>query len=66
MHLDKASDERQADSEPPLRTRERLVDLSEEIENTREHLGRDADSRISDPDEDCVPLPLDENVDLAP
>ena len=52
VHLDELLDERQADPEPALGAGHRAVPLGEEVEDAGQELGRDADARVPDPDDD--------------
>ena len=50
VHLDQPLHQRQADAQPALRALQGAVDLGEHLEDAGQHLGRDADAGVPDPD----------------
>ena len=66
VHLDELLDERQADPEPALGAGQRAVPLGEEVEDAGQQLGRDADARVPDLDDDVRPLAAGRERDAAP
>ena len=65
VHLHQAADEGQADPQPPLGAVERAVDLGEQVEDLREHLGGDADAGVADAEDGVLALAADGQVDPA-
>ena len=46
VHLDQLADDGQADAQAALRAIERLIDLREQLEDARQHLGGNADAGV--------------------
>ena len=63
VHLDQPLHQRQADAQPALRALQRPVHLGEHVEDAGQHLGRDADAGVPDPDHRLLAVPLDGEPD---
>ena len=63
--IHQATDERQADTQPPLGSVEGSVDLREQVEDLREHVGGDADAAVADAEDGVVAVAADGQVDPA-
>ena len=51
VHQHQVAGQRQPDAEPPLRARQRVVDLGEQAEDGLDHLGSNADAVVPHPDD---------------
>ena len=58
MHLREFLDQREPDSEPPLGARRRPISLNEQIEDVGNQLGRHADARITNLDDQHLAFEL--------
>ena len=58
VHSDQVLDHREANSETTLTACLRLIDLREHLENSRQHVGGDADAGIAHGEYDVGPLAL--------
>src|SRR5262249_5738759 len=65
VHLDDGADERQPDAEAALRSVERLIRLYEGFEDPLTHVGRDADARVPNAEDDVAVLARRLQRDLA-
>ena len=65
MHLHQASHQSQSQAQTALRMVERMVDLGEQVENLREHLGGNADAGVANPEHDLGSLDSDAQADLS-
>jgi hypothetical protein len=65
VHLDQGTHQAQADAESAARALRGAVDLGEEVEDARQHVGRDADAAVAHPDHQSSALLLGGQPDLA-
>ncbi len=65
MHLHQAANQGQTQPQASLRVVERVIDLREKVEDSRQHLGRNADAVIADPENDVGPFARGRQADLS-
>ena len=66
VHLDELIRQGEADAEPPVRAIDRPIDLDEEVEDARQHLGGDTDAVVFDRDDDTRRLAAAASVMCPP
>jgi hypothetical protein len=65
VELDDALDQRETETQPVLRTRQRSFPPLEWLEDARQQVGIDADTRIANADHEVTALASDVQTDLA-
>ena len=65
MQLGQAPHQREPDAEAAARAVDGVVRLHEQIEDLRQHVGRDADALVGDPQHGVVAFAADEHADDA-
>ena len=66
MERDQALREREADAETAARLLQRPIELRERLEDVAQLLGRDADARVPDREDQLAPRRSGGQLDLAP
>ena len=64
MELDQSAGQREPYAEAALGAGQRLLDLGEQIEDPRQHLGRDPDAVVAHAQHDLAPLAIARHRDL--